>query len=395
MAGVKLIGVLVLIGYIAGFITGRYWIFPYDEYRYIEKKLSQISRKYFESAGKKQGYWNSLVIPQGLSFEKSVDLNNFRASWAKLKDSRISKIGAAEFSEDAILYVNQDDDLILKSVGLTREALAKSGGIKALFLLNGRQYVYLAYSRNNCDSASIFDLATSRAILELPCLPDSGTVDLNGVGGGTVVLNSNELLLSTGTPTTFPGAISNLAQDLSSFWGKTIRISSKSDPVDFSIHSVGHRNPQAMIKYKNNVYAVEHGPLGGDELNLIKPTRNYGWPLHSLGSHYNSEAISKDFYQRSGSEIEQPLYAFLPSIGISDIARCPTVYEAYYAPLDCLSIASLRGQKIFFVLFRNGKVVFEEHFDLGARIRKFAFINNRFYAVTDYDGAIVGELKKR
>jgi glucose/arabinose dehydrogenase len=82
-----------------------------------------------------------------------------------------------------------------------------------------------------------------------------------------------------------------------------------------SIYSFGHRNPQGLAVHPQTgqVWATEHGPLGGDELNLIKPGLNYGWPVISYGINYNGEIIT-DIERKEG--MEQPNYYWKPSIAV-------------------------------------------------------------------------------
>lgn len=85
------------------------------------------------------------------------------------------------------------------------------------------------------------------------------------------------------------------------------------------IYSFGHRNPQGLFydKFRNILWAVEHGPNGGDELNIIKRGRNYGWPVISYGTEYhNSEPIGIGTHKEG---MEQPLVKYTPSIAPSSI----------------------------------------------------------------------------
>jgi glucose/arabinose dehydrogenase len=82
-----------------------------------------------------------------------------------------------------------------------------------------------------------------------------------------------------------------------------------------SIYSYGHRNPQGLAIHPQTgeVWATEHGPLGGDELNLIRPGLNYGWPVISYGINYNGEIIT-EIDRKEG--MEQPIYYWKPSIAV-------------------------------------------------------------------------------
>ena len=81
-----------------------------------------------------------------------------------------------------------------------------------------------------------------------------------------------------------------------------------------SIYSYGHRNPQGTCIHPltGELWETEHGPKGGDEINLIKPGLNYGWPVISYGINYDGTILT-DFTEKDG--MEQPVYFWTPSIG--------------------------------------------------------------------------------
>ena len=83
-----------------------------------------------------------------------------------------------------------------------------------------------------------------------------------------------------------------------------------------AIYSYGHRNPQGMFKHPvtGEIWTNEHGPRGGDEINIIKKGKNYGWPKITYGINYSLTTITKD---KSLPGMEQPLYYWLPSIAPS------------------------------------------------------------------------------
>ena len=83
-----------------------------------------------------------------------------------------------------------------------------------------------------------------------------------------------------------------------------------------AIYSYGHRNPQGMFKHPitGKIWTNEHGPRGGDEINIIKKGENYGWPKITYGINYSGTTITKN---KSLPDMEQPLYYWLPSIAPS------------------------------------------------------------------------------
>jgi glucose/arabinose dehydrogenase len=120
------------------------------------------------------------------------------------------------------------------------------------------------------------------------------------------------------------------AQDLSNHHGKIIRLHDDGRvPVDNpfvnrpgarpEIWSYGHRNMQGLAIHPEtgDVWADEHGPQGGDELNRIQPGRNYGWPVIGFGVNYTTGLAIHAGTHRNG--MEQPINIWVPSIGISGL----------------------------------------------------------------------------
>ena len=83
-----------------------------------------------------------------------------------------------------------------------------------------------------------------------------------------------------------------------------------------AVYSYGHRNPQGMAKHpvSGGIWAHEHGPKGGDEINLVKAGNNYGWPIISYGVNYSGTAFTK-LTEKAG--MEQPIHHWTPSIAPS------------------------------------------------------------------------------
>ncbi|MFN7312210.1 MAG: PQQ-dependent sugar dehydrogenase [Bacteroidota bacterium] len=158
------------------------------------------------------------------------------------------------------------------------------------------------------------------------------------------------------------------SQNLSSHAGKVIRLNDDgSVPTDNpfvnhptalkDVFSYGHRNPQGMAMHPvtGQLWLHEHGPRGGDEINLLQAGANYGWPLASFGVNYNGTPISKD------TAVEgtlQPIYYWVPSI-----APCGMdFYQSDSIPQwkGKLFIGALAGQHLNITTIENNKVIKEE-----------------------------------
>ncbi|PIY30189.1 MAG: hypothetical protein COZ09_00825, partial [Comamonadaceae bacterium CG_4_10_14_3_um_filter_60_42] len=173
------------------------------------------------------------------------------------------------------------------------------------------------------------------------------------------------------------------AQTLDNHHGKIIRIGKDGRvPADNpfantpgalpEIWSYGHRNPQGLALSPQGVlWAHEHGPQGGDEINLIEPGRNYGWPVITYGENYGGGPIGAGLSTKAG--MVQPLHYWVPSIAPSGMAF---VTSTRYGPdwVGNLLVGSLKFgylNRIELSKPFEGKVVREHKLlaDLGERIR--------------------------
>jgi aldose sugar dehydrogenase len=84
------------------------------------------------------------------------------------------------------------------------------------------------------------------------------------------------------------------------------------------IYSLGHRSPQGLAIHPETgaLWENEHGPLGGDEINIILPGRNYGWPLVTFGTNYDGQSISDQTWR---ADLEAPFMYFVPSLALSGL----------------------------------------------------------------------------
>ncbi|WP_316793404.1 PQQ-dependent sugar dehydrogenase [Pedobacter frigoris] len=124
-----------------------------------------------------------------------------------------------------------------------------------------------------------------------------------------------------------------------------------------SIFSYGHRNPQGMTIHPitGKIWTNEHGPRGGDEINIEEPGKNYGWPIITYGINYNGKPIS-NLTAKEG--MVQPLHYWIPSIGPSGLAFVTgSKYKGWEGNL--LS-GSLRFQFLQRSVLKGNKVVKEE-----------------------------------
>lgn len=124
-----------------------------------------------------------------------------------------------------------------------------------------------------------------------------------------------------------------------------------------AIFTYGNRNQQGMVVHPETgeIWAHEHGPRGGDEINIIKAGKNYGWPVITYGINYSGTSIT-DETSRPG--MEQPIHYWDPSIAPSGMAFITS--DKYPGWKGDLLVGSLKFQYLDKCVIKDGKVVKEE-----------------------------------
>ncbi|MDO1447930.1 PQQ-dependent sugar dehydrogenase [Rhodocytophaga aerolata] len=155
-----------------------------------------------------------------------------------------------------------------------------------------------------------------------------------------------------------------------------------------SIWTYGHRNPQGMVydAANNLVWAVEHGPKGGDELNLIEKGKNYGWPKTSYGINYDGSVLTPN---QELPGIENPVRYWVPSIAPCGMAIVTS--DKYAAWKGNLLVGALAHRHIARVQLNGTKYVEEEKLlaDM-ARFRSVAQSPDGYiYAITEGPGLLL------
>ena len=134
------------------------------------------------------------------------------------------------------------------------------------------------------------------------------------------------------------------------------------------IYSYGHRNPQGMIFHpsRKEIWVHEHGPRGGDEINIVKAAKNYGWPISTYGINYSGTPIKSDTDQTEG--IEMPIHYWLPSIAPSGM--CMVTSDKYPQWKGNLLVGSLKFAYLERLVLDGTKVTYRERLlkDIG-RVR--------------------------
>jgi cytochrome c2 len=203
-----------------------------------------------------------------------------------------------------------------------------------------------------------------------PCIPPSERFDPYETGGRLAWLGPRELLMTVGDHGIAGlSGDQRLAQDTATSYGKTIRIPlDGSAPTQFTL---GHRNPQGLLVDSNRrLWSTEHGPIGGDELNLLVPGGNYGWPLASYGTQNDLSQRPDDTTRTTHAGFQPPALVLLPSPGISSLVELRR--SEFPRWRGDLLVGSLHDNGLFRVRLEGDRVVYHERIEVGRPVRDLA-----------------------
>lgn len=257
--------------------------------------------------------------------------------------------------------------------------------------IEGSNFSYLALDRFKYENDQISSIET---------IFRTGTrSQRNGHFGSRISFSNEHLFLSIGEGSPSQGGANSPrqnAQDLTNDWGKIHRLNyDGSVPVDNpfynsgnsrqTIYSYGHRNPQGLMfdPYSLSVISTEHGPKGGDEVNVIKRGLNYGWPLVSYGINYDGSDISG----RTHEGYEKPIFYWDPSIATSHLILLKD--RSHNSWFKNILVAGLKSKSIFRLKSESGVYQQVEKISLGYRVRSICEGENGVFFVSNDNGGIV------
>ena len=214
--------------------------------------------------------------------------------------------------------------------------------------------------------------------------------------GSRVIFLDNYYFITMGfvsSPDTH--GINKYSQDSNSMFGKILKIS---EDGEHTIYSSGHRNPQGLFfsEKKEVIFSTEHGPSGGDELNLILENKNYGWPCKTHGIFYDyksNENISEPWPTNiegcKNIEFQPPIFSWTPSIAISQgIEYIGDEFEYFN---NDLILGSLKGASLFRVKLDNKNIIRNiEKIHINERVRDIIKLNDgRILVYTDSGNILI------
>ena len=210
-------------------------------------------------------------------------------------------------------------------------------------------------------------------------------------GGRMIKFDEKNILLSIGD--FYADGVNGpmLSQDLNNDYGKIFKININTK--EHEVFTYGHRNPQGLYidKYKN-IFSTEHGPRGGDEMNLIKKNNNYGWPYATFGTDYKSyNAYANDIEKNDDKskrvwpidktnnthdDYVKPIFSWGNTFGASNLI----VYENEYFNKwnKNIIVSSLAEKQLarFVYNYENNSIVYQENILINKRIRDIILLEN-------------------
>ena len=281
------------------------------------------------SCGQEPNDKNEIIVTEELNYEMELVFENEGIIW-----------GLEFLNDNSILATVKSGSIIHYKDGVKKELkgvpeiyLRGQGGLLDIAIhpnFEKNKFIYLSYASEDIEGKG-GNTTISRAILNGDTLEElevlyKGTPDSRKgqhFGGRMEFDNENYLFFSIGDR----GNRNVNPQDITIDGGKIYRIKDdgtipKDNPfyndgnAKKAIYSFGHRNPQGMFKHPKSgkIWTNEHGPRGGDEINIIEKGKNYGWPKITYGINYSGTTITKN---KSLPNMEQPLYYWIPSIAPS------------------------------------------------------------------------------
>ena len=294
--------------------------------------------------------------------------------------------------------------------GVPQSLYGGQGGLMDIVIhpnYDENRYVYLSLSVGTDDANA---LRVIRGRFTGTALEDISTIFESAPSKNTLVhygarmafLPDNTLLINVGDGFD----LREQAQNLSNHFGSLVRVTDDGKvPQDNpfigvagaqpEIYSYGHRNQQsiAVERGSGKIYQTEHGPRGGDELNLIEAGKNYGWPVATYGIDYSGARISP---YTSYEGTKQPLLDWTPSIGPSGM----TIYDGAQFPdwQGDIFVSSLIYNKIIHIEMEDGapQRQYDMFGEIGDRLRDIRTGNDgALYILSEGDNGKLWRISRR
>ena len=328
-------------------------------------------------------FFSNIIIILGFSFFAPSFSEDFK--FEKIGKSFSHPWGITVYSDNEVLIterggnlfkVNIENGLKRKIKNLPKVFNVKQGGLLDILIdqnSGSKRTVYICYSSkvtNGSSTSLLVGEIKEDELIKKKVLFRANNISDSGVHFGCrLAILGNEIFMSIGDRgNRFE------AQDTKSHAGSIIRIN-KINGSSQNLNNInswspelftkGHRNPQGMAvnPKTNEIWVNEHGPKGGDEINIIKLGKNYGWPIVTFGEEYWGGKIGQGITTLEG--FEDPIWYWVPSIAPSGM----TFYNKNMFPefRGNLLVSSLKFKSIYVIELKNDmpfkeKVLFKNKF---------------------------------
>jgi hypothetical protein len=216
-----------------------------------------------------------------------------------------------------------------------------------------------------------------------PCVPVSA---VQHTAGRFEVIDKNSVYLTVGDLGFTRIGDRKKRGDLGSVFKLTARTAEKI--------SQGHRNPQGIVLYNNDTLMVsEHGPRGGDELNIVKKGNDYGWPFVTYGQPYGAGDYVKPTKTGTHEGFVKPITYWVPSIAPTELVQLPN--QGWGDWNSALVLGTLREQVLVFIaLNQKLEVTSTQQIDVGQRVRDLDVLSNGSLIMSTDAGNLITASKK-
>jgi cytochrome c2 len=306
----------------------------------------------------------------------------------RMRDKVLRKMDFGAFPSGVESYLLRTPDKLRKTS--IRTLYIAHDPVRHLFLVSHQRYdprtrhVRFTISVLPVDAATFERTGAWRTLFETEDIPDS--LAFRGATGGKMVVAGDTLYFTVGdynfgqVP---QDELALMAQNAKSSFGKIYELDLRTGRS--KVKSIGHRNPQGLTYTRGGLLIdAEHGPEGGDELNIVRDGSNYGWPYRTYGTDYGTFNWPLDSQPKPGN-YASPLYSWVPSVAVSPVVEVTDFNEAWDGDL---LVGSLKAQSLFRVKLVDERVVFAEPIWVGHRVRDIAILNQQIVLMTD-DPALV------
>lgn len=369
--------------------------FTKKEVHFIDKKnieISKFSNEILNFSGRRASleyYENKIFLITGtgeIYFINEEDLNNK------------SQLSFSKINTNLNDFINKD--YLHKYEEIFKDIIIKNSNIYVSLVnwksANGGEN--FNPTADNCYYTEILHAKFNKNVLYFKsffkmneCMP----IYTNSSGGIMDKYKNNEILITIGDFASCEKLAKNFAQDNNHLAGKIIKVNENTKK--FAILSKGHRNPQGLFydKSENIIYSTEHGPQGGDEININNlneefTIKNYGWGTASYGDHYpTDEVFKKKIYDACPLKKSherygyiEPLMNFIPSIGITQIIKedkfILSKNNNHVLYFVSLGYTEGEGRQSFHrIEYSENKVKMHEHIELKERVRDMIYIESK------------------